>query len=47
MLRPHYQLISTVEIYHPMFALMDAVFGAEHSDQETLNSGLDMLKFVT
>jgi aminoglycoside 2''-phosphotransferase len=32
--------------YHQMFALMDAVFGAEHSDHETFNCGLDTLKLI-
>jgi aminoglycoside 2''-phosphotransferase len=32
--------------YHQMFALMDAVFGVEHSDNETLNDGLDSLKRI-
>jgi aminoglycoside 2''-phosphotransferase len=32
--------------YHQMFALMDAVFGAEHSNNETLNDGLDTLRRI-
>jgi aminoglycoside 2''-phosphotransferase len=32
--------------YQRMFALMDAVFGAEHLDDKTLNCGLDTLKLV-
>ena len=30
-----------------MFALMEAVFGAENLDQQTFNSGLDTLRLVT
>jgi aminoglycoside 2''-phosphotransferase len=32
--------------YQQMFALMDAVFGVEHLDNETLNDGLDKLKRI-
>jgi aminoglycoside 2''-phosphotransferase len=39
-------LLERCPFYNPMFALMDAVFGAEHLDEETLNSGLDVLKLV-
>ena len=51
------QLISTYPVveswldrspfYHLMFALMEAIFGAEYSNQEALNSGLEALKLVT
>ncbi len=40
-------LLERANFYRPMFALMDVVFGAEYSDQETLNSGLDILKLIT
>jgi aminoglycoside 2''-phosphotransferase len=33
--------------YCQMFALMDAVFGVEHSDNKTRNNGLDTLKRIT
>jgi aminoglycoside 2''-phosphotransferase len=32
--------------YQQMFALMDAVFGAEYSNNETLNDGLNTLKRI-
>jgi aminoglycoside 2''-phosphotransferase len=37
----------TSPFYQLMFALMEAVFGAEHSDQEALDSGLNTLKLIT
>jgi aminoglycoside 2''-phosphotransferase len=47
MLRDLFSLLERSNFYHPIFALMDAVFGAEHLDQETLNSGLEILKLIT
>ncbi|MDV3351842.1 aminoglycoside phosphotransferase family protein [Leptothoe sp. LEGE 181152] len=39
-------LLERSPFYHQMFALMDAVFGVEHADDETLNDGLDTLKRI-
>ncbi len=39
--------LERLSFYHQMFALMDAVFGAEHSNSKTLNDGLDTLKRIT
>lgn len=40
-------LLKRSPFYLRMFALMDAVFGAEHSNDETLKYGLETLKLVT
>lgn len=40
-------LVEQSPFYQLMFALMEAVFGAEHSDQKALDSGLDTLKLIT
>jgi aminoglycoside 2''-phosphotransferase len=39
-------LLERSPFYQSKFALMEAVFGVEHSDQKALDSGLDMLKLV-
>ena len=39
-------LLERSPFYHQMFALMDAVFGVEHADEETLNNGLEALKQI-
>ncbi|AFY97027.1 phosphotransferase family protein [Chamaesiphon minutus] len=39
-------LLERLPFYESKFALMEAIFGAEHSDREALNSGLDMLKQI-
>jgi aminoglycoside 2''-phosphotransferase len=40
-------LLERSPFYHLMFALIDAVFGAEHSEQKILTSGLDTIKLLT
>ncbi len=40
-------LLERSPFYHLMFALMDAVFGVEHSDQKILAFGLDTIKLLT
>lgn len=39
-------LLERSPFYQVQFALMEAVFGVEHSDQDALDSGLDMLKLI-
>lgn len=49
-LAPTYPMVESwlerSSFYHQMFALMDVVFGVEHSDNETFNDGLNTLKRI-